>query len=189
MQTNIGISGAEYAKYGTTFDNQIVVIDKTGPTTGTIVTGLVAKVADLPPLLENIRETRPAILRSSQGGQPAADQQGGRDLPAPSGGRGQPGRGSAAAGGNADGRRGAAAGQPGSEQQSRAVADDGAKRHDEALTDVVFEPYVPQRLEIAGAQPHPTKLVQSAAMAGVEPPLPIFARVIAAKPVIDLIAP
>ena len=25
---NVGISGQEYAKYGTTFDNQIVIIDK-----------------------------------------------------------------------------------------------------------------------------------------------------------------
>jgi len=29
---NVGINGEEYRKFGTTFDNQILVIDKTGPT-------------------------------------------------------------------------------------------------------------------------------------------------------------
>jgi|GEM_PF-1317947 len=34
VRANIGISGKHYAKYGTTFDNNIIVIDKTGPTPG-----------------------------------------------------------------------------------------------------------------------------------------------------------
>lgn len=34
VRANIGISGKHYAKYGTGFDNQIIVIDKTGPTPG-----------------------------------------------------------------------------------------------------------------------------------------------------------
>ncbi len=42
------------------------------------------------------------------------------------------------------------------------------------LTDSVYEQYKPQRLEIAGAKPHPTPLVQSAAMASVEPPAPTY---------------
>src|SRR6516164_8284848 len=32
VRANIGISGAEYRKYGTSFGNQIIIIDKTGPT-------------------------------------------------------------------------------------------------------------------------------------------------------------
>ncbi|HET6719577.1 MAG TPA: strawberry notch family protein, partial [Rhodocyclaceae bacterium] len=61
VRANIGISGQEYAKYGTTFDNQILVIDKTGPTTGQVVTGKVDSVDDLPQLLEAIRNDRAPI--------------------------------------------------------------------------------------------------------------------------------
>src|SRR5208283_5551683 len=41
VRANIGISGKEYAKYGTTFDNQMLVIDKTGTTTQPALTGKV----------------------------------------------------------------------------------------------------------------------------------------------------
>jgi predicted RNA methylase len=34
VRANVGIDGASYGKYGTTFDNNILVIDKTGPTPG-----------------------------------------------------------------------------------------------------------------------------------------------------------
>jgi len=34
VRANLGISGKFYGKYGTTFDNNIIVIDKTGPTPG-----------------------------------------------------------------------------------------------------------------------------------------------------------
>lgn len=61
VRANIGISGREYAKYGTTFDNQILVIDKTGATTQPILTGKVDSVADLPALLEGIRNDRQQI--------------------------------------------------------------------------------------------------------------------------------
>ena len=61
VRANIGISGREYAKYGTTFDNQILVIDKTGATTQPVLIGNVESVADLPMLLENIRNERQRI--------------------------------------------------------------------------------------------------------------------------------
>lgn len=60
VRANIGVSGAEYAKYGTTFDNQILVIDKTDPQSyGETTTGRVEKVEDLLPLLQTIRHERP----------------------------------------------------------------------------------------------------------------------------------
>lgn len=34
VRANLGIDGAQYGKYGTGFDNQILIIDKTGPTPG-----------------------------------------------------------------------------------------------------------------------------------------------------------
>lgn len=42
------------------------------------------------------------------------------------------------------------------------------------LTDALYEPYALQSLRILGAQPHPTRLVQSAAMASVAPPKPSY---------------
>jgi hypothetical protein len=42
------------------------------------------------------------------------------------------------------------------------------------LTDALYEPYVLQSIRIAGAHPHPTRLVQSAAMASVAPPKPSY---------------
>lgn len=44
--------------------------------------------------------------------------------------------------------------------------------------DGVFETYLPQRFVIAGAQPHPDKLVESAAMAAVLPPVPTYRPVL-----------
>lgn len=42
------------------------------------------------------------------------------------------------------------------------------------ITDALYEAYQLQRIRIPGAQPHPTKLVQSAAMASVAPPKPSY---------------
>ena len=42
------------------------------------------------------------------------------------------------------------------------------------ISDALYEPYSVQSIHIAGAQPHPTRLVQSAAMASVAPPKPSY---------------
>ncbi|WP_439486733.1 strawberry notch-like NTP hydrolase domain-containing protein [Blastomonas fulva] len=42
------------------------------------------------------------------------------------------------------------------------------------LSDALYEPYTLQSIRIAGAQPHPTRLVQSAAMSSVAPPKPSY---------------
>lgn len=42
------------------------------------------------------------------------------------------------------------------------------------LSDTLYEPYTLQSIRIAGAQPHPTRLVQSAAMSSVAPPKPSY---------------
>lgn len=47
-------------------------------------------------------------------------------------------------------------------------------RFDAPLTEVKYEPYQPQRLKIEGAHPHPSKLVESAAMSAVLPPEPTY---------------
>ena len=45
---------------------------------------------------------------------------------------------------------------------------------DTKFSDRLYEPYEVQTIAIAGAKPHPTKLVQSAAMASVRPPMPSY---------------
>jgi predicted RNA methylase len=42
------------------------------------------------------------------------------------------------------------------------------------ITDALYEEYGLQSIRIPGSQPHPTKLVQSAAMASVAPPIPSY---------------
>ena len=42
------------------------------------------------------------------------------------------------------------------------------------ITDVLYEGYVLQSIRISGSRPHPTRLVQSAAMASVAPPKPSY---------------
>lgn len=49
------------------------------------------------------------------------------------------------------------------------------ERHAAPLQDTKYEPYKPQRLDVPGAHPHPGKLVESAAMAVVLPPVPTYA--------------
>ena len=46
------------------------------------------------------------------------------------------------------------------------------------LSDSIYEPYALQSIHIPGAQPHPTPLVQSAAMAAVAPPRPSYRPVL-----------
>lgn len=232
VRANIGIEGKGYAKYGTTFDNQLLVIDKTGPTAGTVLTAKVASPADAVALLEAIRNERRiqgaerAAGEPAGGGVAAPDRMGGeRERPAPAGpdvvgtggarphqprpadrgvgehgrapvehapaagdalagaagehpGRSTAGGGLAAGGGTAGaGRTGLApAGErrlePGSQLDIQAHA---AEQAAAPMSDAIYEEYRPQRLRLAGAQPHPGKLVQSAAMASVLPPAPSYA--------------
>ena len=55
------------------------------------------------------------------------------------------------------------------------------------LTDTIYEPYVLQSLRIAGARPHPTAMVQSAAMASVAPPKPSYRPHLPASLVADAV--
>jgi len=62
IRANIGLDGTTYAKYGTTFDNQILVIDKTGPTAQDVVTATGLHPSAALPLLEGLRNDRPATV-------------------------------------------------------------------------------------------------------------------------------
>ncbi len=58
VKANIQINGSNYTKYGTSFDVQLVVIDKTGPQKGKTLTGVVNDMQELPAMLEGIRNER-----------------------------------------------------------------------------------------------------------------------------------
>lgn len=225
VRANIGISGKEYAKYGTTFDNQILVIDKTGATTQPVLTGNVESVADLPTLLEGIRNDRQRT--QSNRIKPAGGE---NTQPVPD--TLQPGHGTSSVGLGADSTRAESIGdwadsgaattdsQTGGTTTISDGANDGIGAGNgirngsigdvggssgadiggnpripesnspgnfvvEAIsgevsefTDSVFANYTPQRLSIPGAQQHPGKLVQSAAMSAVEPPAPTYSPVL-----------
>ena len=65
VRANLNLNGAEYVKYGTAFDNNLLVIDKAGPTTDAVVTGRVESYSDLPALLAPIRDSRHEPSRDS----------------------------------------------------------------------------------------------------------------------------
>ena len=58
IRANLSVDGSNYKKYGTTYDVQIVVIDKTGPQTGETVTGKYTDLTEIPYVLEDIRNDR-----------------------------------------------------------------------------------------------------------------------------------
>lgn len=231
LRANLGLDGNLYRKYGTTFDNQILVIDKTGPTTGEPVTGKVASLKDAIPLLEGIRNER-ANAAATASAQPAAGKPAGAGAPAigkaagaegstassdatgaRAGSRGaRSGAARAGSGGARPGKRAGDGGRPAAGVQApdrgagrggdggagRPVGNDGesgvgaansSDREPRGVTlkprtettaqaevnaDSIFEGYHPQRMAVEGAKPHPGKLVQSAAMAAVEPPAPSY---------------
>ncbi len=225
VRANVQIDGKNYRKYGTTFNVQLAVIDKTGPTTAATKTGTFTDLADIPSFMEEIRNDRTretgarGVLQDSDvvAGRDGAElgqdigldqsvrtardssglrgrgEQGGKTGARDSAGRnGRAGRrgdggsdvsGSSRRGGNKETVRsseertdGRGMGQPdlGARMALSGVAErdlDGKSAG--TLTenpDSVYATYVPRKARIEGAKKHPAKLVESAAMAAVEPP-------------------
>lgn len=228
VRANIGIDGRQYAKFGTTFDNQIIVIDHTGPTAdlAAAAVGSALSVHDAFLLLENLskedvygrvcnenQETSRqsaapklptegiARARSDRGiGRMSPGGWKRRTLPTPgSFGNAQPvvhvasaGRKSGADVGGGDdesarnGTNGASSGR------LRVTEDLGGRahaEHDRPVADhigqldksvdpqsvdieegTVFAAYRVQKAILRGAHPHPANVVESTAMACVEPP-------------------
>lgn len=218
VRANIGISGREYAKYGTIFDNQILVIDKDGATTNPVLTGFVESVAELPDLLEPIKNDRKQFKSTLFESASKKTSEREQSSVQSTSGAGRTGIGSESAGiesiGNGgNSRAGIIDSQTRSESSTSDVTHDGIGARNSVsndaignpagsssgntggdssltqsnkniivettttvseFTDSVFANYRPQRLNIAGAHSHPGKLVQSAAMAAVEPPQPKY---------------
>lgn len=163
VRANVAIPGDVYRKFGTTFETRLVVIDHAGPTPLGKLTSTEAKsIAEAITLLDPVRLTR--------GQQPAATAGAGAPVdefpvdifepPTPVAAEPTPPDSAVTVDPSS-----VAAAEP-------APADE--------LTDAVFEPYHPKRVKIAGAQPHPTDLVESAAMASVLPPMPTYQPILPA---------
>ena len=76
VMANVRVNGNEYAKYGTDFDNNIIVIDKVEPDpTVKPVFGKIESLDEFPALMEGVRNARPG---SNQQTESASDKQGGR---------------------------------------------------------------------------------------------------------------
>lgn len=60
VRAAVPIDGSGYAKYGTTFDNVLLVIDKVSPSGRPVLTTKVTQYTELPTLLQEIRNDRPS---------------------------------------------------------------------------------------------------------------------------------
>lgn len=101
VKANISIDGSNYKKYGTSFDVQLVVIDKTGPTTESTITGEIKDLESVLPFLEVVRNDRgPTEQAASEYAGENLSKEGGAEVgsvepvPIPTGGMGTGKRGS-----------------------------------------------------------------------------------------------
>ncbi|WP_454021140.1 strawberry notch-like NTP hydrolase domain-containing protein [Azospirillum sp. Marseille-Q6669] len=170
VKANVLLDARAFRKAGTDIAVRVAVIDKTGPTSATnrpIVAEL-DSITSMLAVLESVRLNRPHVVPAAGPKMPAAVARPATPTPAPA-------------------RRADDAAKPSApftEPQpapvpppASAIAVEQTKtrdRHDAPITDTKYEPYEPQRLKVPGARPHPSKLVESAAMAAVLPPEPRY---------------
>jgi hypothetical protein len=166
------VSGSAFAKHGTSFETRISVFDKChGGEPGGITADLTRPISpDVANLLSLITAHVPPrlvlsqVARAGQGptsrfpGNPARTMR-----TAPTGSRATP----ATPPTNAAAQFEAA----GLAYSLRDATEDGASAR---LSDAIYETFRLQAIDIPGAEPHPSKLVQSAAMASVAPPKPSY---------------
>jgi hypothetical protein len=166
------VSGAAFAKHGTSFETRISVFDKCrGGEAGGITADLARPISpDVASLLSLITTHVPPRLELAQ----VAPAGQGLTSPFP----GNPTRTTRAA---ISTSRTTPATPPTNTAPQIEAADlaytlrdateDGASTR---LSDAIYESFRLQAIDIPGATPHPTKLVQSAAMASVAPPKPSY---------------
>jgi predicted RNA methylase len=155
------IDGRVYARHGTTVETRLTVIDKVPAADPTRLPASHGMAPDAATLLAWILRDMPARSALSPHGRiarascstlsrrnPARPQ---RPLPSPAPNRSY---------------------SPAAELAYEPV--DWAPSHAGSLSDAIYEGYALQSIRIPGAKPHPTRLVQSAAMASVAPPRPSY---------------
>lgn len=153
------IAGAVYAKHGTSFPTRLTVIDKTPAKDPAGLVASPGMAPDVATLLGWIERQVPPRLPFTLTVVSAL-----RSAPAPKTVRGYLARPTAS--------RPAAADPAGVELAYETV--DWTPSEGAPPTEAVYETYGLQSIRIPGSQPHPTKLVQSAAMASAAPPKPSY---------------
>jgi predicted RNA methylase len=179
------IDGRVYARHGTTAETRLTVIDKipavdpsgfvVSPGKAADVETLLSWISDLPPRTpggfpDSIGALSNCILRNAArqiaarsagcGAEPAVptfDRKANRSIP--SAARAKPTRPIASS----------SPAVPLDYKLRDWMPEEGGR-----LTDTIYEPYALQSIDIPRAKPHPTPLVQSAAMAAVAPPKPSY---------------
>lgn len=167
------IAGSAYARHGTSFPTRLTVIDKQPADNPSLFPALIERVPDAATLLYWIGQKLPPRLPVElPSPQPTAIR---HPMPTATPTRRRPAGCTAAKSAVCD---------PQAEELAYDVVDwlapEGAR-----LSDSIYEEYTLQSLHIPGAQPHPTKLVQSAAMASVAPPKPCWHPMLPARLVQD----
>jgi predicted RNA methylase len=155
------IAGAVYAKHGTTFPTRLTVIDKCpaeNPAAFPSSPGMAQDIATLLGWIEHHVPPRPPVTLPAKSMLSPSS--------APRSVHGYLARSNAS-------RPTAAIKEPQGVELAYETVDwtppEGAR-----LTDAIYEEYTLQSIRIPGSKPHPTKLVQSAAMASVAPPKPSY---------------
>ena len=155
------VDGRIYARHGTSIDTRLTVIDRIPETSGVslIEAGYAGSLAELLSLIDAKLPPRPV---------PAAAE---RVAAIP--------RRAAALAPMVRARCNAASSFPAPQELPQSAAEIIYEGRDTTSVEAVFsdriyEPYQVQSIQIAGAKPHPTKLVQSAAMASVRAPIPSY---------------
>jgi|GEM_PF-2237516 len=232
VRANVVVKGDQvYKKYGTTYDNRLIVIDKVAPAEGSeTLTGEAESIPELIDIMEGIRNeasdrrTKDAAgagdggdARRAEGGD--ATPAGGRDLdrepvtppraddlgregdqPERDSGVDREDRGAEGAEGRVAGSRrqarpdGDPRRQPGT-TRGRGKSTDGSRKPTVRVTAAEetqveetsggFAKYRPSRIRIENAQEHPIALVESSAMATVNPPKPDYDMQVPPKMVKD----
>ena len=168
------IDGAVYSKHGTNIETRLTVVDRVPADNVASFPASPGVAPDLPTLLgwviQYVPPRRPIVASPTAAVSPIASLPTARTVRA------------------CVGQRLPAAVGPAVDPVATEVAyetvdwtpTDGSK-----ITDEVYEAYALQSIRIPGAQPHPTKLVQSAAMASVAPPKPSYRPHLPANVVVD----
>jgi predicted RNA methylase len=168
------IDGRVYARHGTSVDTRLTVIDRLPADDPHIFPASPGTAADAATLLAWVRELVPPRAPA-----PTAPSSA---LPIMPAGR--------AAAREALSGRAASAAAIATQDAAHAVeltyeTIDWAPSDSERLTDAIYEPHMLQSVRIPDAKPHPTPLVQSAAMASVAPPRPSYRPQFPAGLVVD----
>ena len=152
------VDGRIYARHGTTVDTRLTVIDRISDAAPLVPAGHAKTLSELLSLIETKLPPRPplsslpAVLKRQSTATRSAPANSGRSAASPIRVPSNPAE-------DTEELR----------YEPRNVSDAVVQ-----FSDRIYEPYEVQTISIAGTEPHPTKLVQSAAMASVRAPVPSY---------------